>query len=88
MAWAFSFPRSENAHAMCWLKNKVTPRTEDRCCVSGVRGAGVIEPRLGTNEFAIDRSGGDYRNFETPSDSTGSACKAACEAESKCRAWT
>jgi PAN domain len=88
MAWAFSFPRSENVHAACWLKNKVTPRTEDRCCVSGVRGAGVIEPRLGPTEFAIDRNGGDYRNFETPSDSTGSACKAACEIDSKCRAWT
>jgi hypothetical protein len=87
-AWAFSYPRSENAYAMCWLKNKVPPRIEDKCCVSGVRGAGVIEPRIGPVEFSIDRFGGDYRNFETPSDSSGSACKAACEAENKCRAWT
>jgi hypothetical protein len=88
LSWAFAFPRSENAHAVCWLKNKVPPRVEDKCCVSGVRGAGVIEPRIGPVEFSIDRSGGDYRNFETPSDSTGAACKAACESESKCRAWT
>ena len=87
-AWAFSYPRSENAHAQCWLKNKVPPPVEDKCCVSGVRGAGVIAPRVGPVEFAIDRYGGDYRNFDTPSDSSGSACKAACEGENKCRAWT
>ena len=88
LAWAFSYPRSENAQSVCWLKNKVPPRVEDKCCVSGVRGAGVAEPRTGPVEFSIDRFGGDYRNFESPSDSSGAACKAACEGESKCRAWT
>lgn len=87
-AWTFAYPRSENAHAQCWLKNKVVPRSEDKCCVSGVRGAGVLEPRTGPLETAIDRLGGDYRNFETASDSTGAACLAACEADNKCRAWT
>jgi len=87
-SWAFSYPRSENAPAQCWLKNKVPPRFEDKCCVSGVRGAGVVESRKGPAEISIDRFGGDYRNFETPSDSTGSACMAACDADNKCRAWT
>ena len=50
--------------AVCWLKSEVTPPKEDGCCISGVRGAGVIEPRTGALEFAIDRYGGDYRNFE------------------------
>lgn len=87
-AWTFSYPRSESAYAQCWLKNKVVPRFEDKCCVSGVRGAGVIEPRSGSVEVSIDRFGGDYRHFETPSDSSGAACKAACDADNKCRAWT
>ncbi len=87
-AWTFSYPRSEKAYAQCWLKNKVSPRFEDKCCVSGVRGAGVIEPRTNALETSIDRVGGDYRNFETPSDSTGAACGAACAADNKCRAWT
>lgn len=87
-AWTFSYPRSENAQAQCWLKNKVAPRFEDKCCVSGVRGAGVVVPRKGPLETAIDRIGGDYNNFETPSDSTGAACIAACDADNKCRAWT
>ena len=87
-AWSFSYPRTENAFAICWLKSKVPPRVEDKCCVSGVRGAGVIEPRKGPTEFSIDRFGGDYRNLETAPDAAGAPCKAACDAENKCRAWT
>lgn len=87
-AWSFSYPRTAGAHAICWLKSSVTTRTENTCCISGVRGAGVIEPRTGEAEFAIDRVGGDYRNFEIAADPTGKACQAACEGENKCRAWT
>ena len=87
-AWSFSYPRTENALAVCWLKSKVPPRGEDKCCVSGVRGAGVIEPRKGPTEFSIDRFGGDYRNLETASEPSGAPCKAACEGDNRCRAWT
>ena len=87
-AWSFSYPRTTNVLATCWLKNKVPPRAADKCCVSGVRGAGVIEPRRGPIEFSIDRNGGDYRNLEVTPDAAGAPCKAACDAESKCRAWT
>lgn len=87
-AWSFSYPRTEDALATCWLKNKVPPRNDDKCCVSGVRGAGVIEPRIGQTEFGIDRFGGDYRNFEMPPDPVGAACNAACEEDGRCRAWT
>jgi len=87
-AWSFSYPRTATATPTCWLKHEVTPRTEDTCCVSGVRGAGVIEPRTGPLEYSIDRVGGDYKNLEIPPDATGAACKAACEADNKCRAWT
>ena len=45
------------------------------CCVSGVRGAGVIEPQSGPIEFAIDRPGGDYRRFDVPPDPTGVAAR-------------
>ena len=86
-AWSFVYPRA-NAGATCLLKNKVPRRVEDKCCVSGVRGAGVIEPRRGPLEYSIDRVGGDYRNFDTPPDASGVACKTACEGEAKCRAWT
>jgi hypothetical protein len=87
-AWSFSYPRTISTAAACRLKNKVPPRVEDQCCVSGVRGAGEIEPRQGTLEFGIDRFGGDYRNFETTPNPDAAACKAACDAENRCRAWT
>ena len=39
--------------------------------------------------ISIDRFGGDYRNFDLKSGEGGDdACKAACAADNKCRAWT
>lgn len=88
-AWSFSFPRTRRTLAACALKNKVPPRTEDPCCVSSVRGAGVIEPRVGGPiEFSISRRGGNYRHFDLPSDPTGKACQEACKADKRCRAFT
>src|SRR5437763_6863796 len=69
-AWAFSYPMTESQNAVCWLKSRVTARVPATCCVSGVRGAGIIEPRRGPAEFFIDRVGGDYRHFDLPSDPT------------------
>src|SRR5438128_2712502 len=74
-AWAFSYPMTESPNAICWLKSRVTPRLAAPCCVSGVRGAGIIELSPGPIEFAIDRSGGDYRHFELPADPTGKSCQ-------------
>jgi hypothetical protein len=87
-AWTFSYPRTANALATCWLKNKVPPPKNATCCISGVRGAGVIPPRKGPLEFGIDRLGGDYREFSIPADASGEGCNAACEGDNKCRAWT
>ena len=87
-AWAFSYPLTENPSAVCWLKSRVMPRVPTPCCVSGVRGAGVIEPHTGPIEYSINRGGGDYRSFELPSDPTGKSCQAACEGDEACRAWT
>src|SRR5262249_26392758 len=42
-AWTFSYPRTAGSSAICWLKSSVTPRVEDPCCVSGVKGGGVVE---------------------------------------------
>ena len=87
-AWAFSYPITESTNAICWLKSTVPPRVASPCCASGVRGTGVIEPRSGTLEFGIDRTGGDYRHFDVAVDSNGSSCQSACEEEEGCRAWT
>ena len=88
-AWSFNYPTDAMAGAVCWLKNSVPARTQDGCCISGVRGAGVVELRNGAIETSIDRFGGDYRNFDVKGGSEGDdECKAACTADNKCRAWT
>jgi hypothetical protein len=88
-AWSFSYPPASGGPAMCLLKREVQPPVPSSCCVSGVRGAGVIEPKLGgALEYSIDRTGGDYRSFETQPDPKGKPCADACQAESRCRAWT
>jgi len=87
-AWSFVYPDDRSVNAVCWLKNTVPPRVESYCCVSGVRGAGVIEPRSEGKESSIDRFGGDYRNFELKSGEGEDNCKAACTADNNCRAWT
>jgi PAN domain-containing protein len=87
-AWSFNYPNDRSENAVCWLKNAVPPRVESYCCVSGVRGAGVIEPRNAAIESSIDRFGGDYRSFELKSGEGDDACKTACTEDNNCRAWT
>ena len=87
-AWAFNFPADPGADAVCWLKSRVPPRVVSSANVSGVRGAGVVEPRGRALELSIDRTGGDYRNMPVAAEPDGQACRAACEADNRCRAWT
>lgn len=87
-AWSFSYPIDGERGAACWLKGTVPARVQNNCCVSGVRGAGVLETRNSSFELATDRLGGDYRTVDVEPDAKGETCKAACEADNKCRAWT
>jgi hypothetical protein len=87
-AWSFNYPTDPAIGAVCWLKGSVPPRVADNCCVSGVRGAGVVEPHNGGVENSIDRPGGEYRSFEIKTGEGDEACRAACTADNKCRAWT
>ena len=47
-AWTFAYPTDAAEGAVCWLKNSVPARTQDNCCVSGVRGAGVVDVNGGS----------------------------------------
>src|SRR3569623_2826988 len=85
-SWSFNYPTAKRASAICWMKSSVPRRYADPSCVSGVRGAGVVELRNRKLEIATDRYGGDYRSLTVPSDSEGNHCKAACEADKHCRA--
>jgi hypothetical protein len=91
-AWTFSYPGTAalggSNVATCWLKSQVKPLIENRCCASGVKGAALLELRPGPVENSIDRVGGDYRNFVIPGSQDATACKQACEADNRCRAWS
>jgi PAN domain len=87
-AWSFSYPRTAATSATCWLKNRVTKRVEEACCVSGVKGAAVLEKKGGPIEFSIDRTGGDYKNLDVATDPSGASCETVCKGEERCRAWT
>jgi len=52
------------------LADRVPQRVENPCCVSGVKGSGVVEPRGADVEFSIDRTGGDYRNMDVKPDAS------------------
>ncbi len=86
-AWTFSYPTASDG-AFCWLKSSVPQRIHSDCCISGVRGAGVLEPHVRGLEISTDRSGGDYRSFDVKGKGGEDQCKAACTGEAKCRAWT
>lgn len=91
-AWTFSYPGTAaiggSKKAVCWLKKEVRPRVENPCCVSGVKGGGLVALRPGPIEMSIDRHGGDYRHFDMPSNPDVETCKRECENENRCRAWT
>ena len=87
-AWSFNYPTDVTSGAVCWLKSNVPARVQNDCCVSGVRGAGVVERRNEAIETSIDRFGGDYRSFALKGDEGEDACQTACTDDNKCRAWT
>lgn len=87
-AWSFVYPNSGSATGVCWLKRWVPRRVRSACCVTGVKGSGVVEPKRKNIEYGIDRFGGDLRNFEVETEEHGATCAAACKAENGCRAWT
>ena len=65
-------PKATNVRLLLQIQGHGT--VASTCCVSGVRGTGVIEPRSGAIEFGVDRNGGDYRQFDLADDASGKSC--------------
>src|SRR5437764_14329563 len=87
-AWNFSYPGTVTASAMCWLKSQVTTRVAQECCVSGVKGAAVLNKKSDTVEFSMDRTGGDYKNLDVTTDPAGATGESGGNGEDRGRAWT
>jgi hypothetical protein len=87
-SWSFTYPPAAGGPAMCFLKHVVRQPVKSDCCIAGVRGGRIDEPRRNGVEYAIDRAGGDYHSFDVAPDPHGKVCAEACKAEPQCRAWT
>lgn len=87
-SWSFVYPNPGAATGVCWLKRRVPRRVQSACCVTGVKGSGVVEPQLPNIEYGIDRTGGDLRSFDVEAHEHGETCANVCKAENGCRAWT
>ena len=80
-AWTYVKPGVQGPKAHCWLKTAVPAAQANNCCISGVMTG--VEP-------SINRAGNDYRNFEIGSTTPqpDMSCRAACQKEAQCKAWT
>jgi hypothetical protein len=81
VAWTYVKPGIQGPAARGWLKHSEAPARAERCCHSGTRApvAGI--------ERGVDRPGADYRSFDLQVNDP-LACKAQCDSEGPCRAWT
>ena len=64
-SWSFSYPSASGEPAMCWLKHEVRRGVPSPCCVSGVRGAALIDAKNGARALVINAMG---RIFMDPLD--------------------
>ena len=89
-AWSFSYPLAVGRARRCagssarWCRG-----SQSGCCVSGVRGAGVIEPRARrqSNIRSIAPAAITARSRRRRT-RKGKACADACQGDKRCRAWT
>ena len=89
-AWTFSYPTDLADGAVCWLKSNVPARVQRR--LLRLRRARRRRGRAGATTRSKPRStasAATTSSFDLKGGSDGDdACKAACAADNKCRAWT
>jgi len=85
-AWTMVKPGVQGQKALCYLKDRIPTARKNNCCASGTVGD------LSGLEPATNRPGKDYRDFSIRDADLRNqpelACKAACQKEDQCRAWT
>jgi hypothetical protein len=88
-AWTFVKPDEPGGMGVCWLKEDVPGESYNPSCISGVKGAGTAGGSGGGSAWQenTDRGGSDYRSLEMTTTNPG-ACKALCDVEAQCKAWT
>ncbi|MDR4495358.1 MAG: PAN domain-containing protein [Nitrospirales bacterium] len=88
-AYTYVKSTSTTPEGRCWLKTGVPLRRAATCCGSGIKRPGG--EAMGNTMLAFDLPGSDYQWFypEASDESRQhTICKAACGADSQCRAFT
>ena len=81
-AYTFVGPGPREPIARCFLKSAVPAATQNICCVSGVK-----PPLPAGMEENTDRPGSELKSFDLP-EPRAELCRAACEEEPACKAFT
>lgn len=88
-AWTYVEPGVQGPQGVCYLKSAIPQARPNNCCTSGVN----TRP----TETNVDRPGNDYARLtigDLPIGPSGNTrltaawCRAKCEADSSCDAWT
>jgi hypothetical protein len=102
LAWTLVKPESPGGMGYCWLKDSIPEAIREDCCISGLKGAGgavsgtsgkrgtataATKPAPPAWKVNTNLPGGDFVSIDMRT-SDPRACKAACDKESRCRAWT
>ena len=90
-SFTYVSPGVQGASAHCWLKNTVAPAMPNGDCTSGVKVAYAPQPPQPVApvalEYETNRYGGDYNNFDVPTNDPA-VCQNACMQAPECRAFT
>jgi len=86
VAWTWVKPGVQGPAPRCYLKNIQPKLVANACCNSGSHRN--IEPNQLQPEARTDRPGQDYRNFELTGSDGVNVCRATCDSEAACKAWT
>lgn len=81
VAWTWVRPGVQGADGRCWLKNSIPPQQANNCCISSVERSSVPAGMMDNTNLP----GRDLRSFWT---NDVAQCRAACQGDGQCVAWT
>ncbi|AOT08747.1 PAN domain-containing protein [Pseudoalteromonas luteoviolacea] len=86
-SWTYVDPGVQHTNGKCWLKSGTNINRPCSSCTSGYKSAPTNE-HMGSEELETDRLGNEYYNVALNADDQASVCKAMCQEDGLCGAWT
>ncbi|KZN70369.1 PAN domain-containing protein [Pseudoalteromonas luteoviolacea] len=86
-SWTYVDQGVQHTNGMCWLKSATNINRACSSCTSGYKSAPTNE-HMGSEESETDRLGNEYYNVALSAGDQASVCKAMCQEDGLCGAWT